>query len=125
MKWFNTIIIFSLVILIGSLIIVNKEIYITLSNSSNIDTITFRLNVNENEPIIAKIVRSTLPNREFGFDARLGIQKINVNCIELGINKEIEVFTLFKNYIDIEIVNDLNDENVILSRKSWFKLKFE
>jgi hypothetical protein len=117
--------VFIIVALFFALIFANKNINIAMTNSTDMDSISVSLKINNDEPIETKIGNSMLPMYDSNFAVKIGIQNLHVTCDELGIKKQIRVFTIFKTNMHFEFTTDLNNEYVILVTSSWFKLWYE
>lgn len=125
MKWIKFFLLGLIITFIISLVVVDRKINIAVTNSTNKDIIQVAMNVERNKPMKTKIGYSMFPMNFYNFDAKLGFQRILVNCTDLNISKEIKVFTLYKNNVDIEFTTDLDDKYIMIYRNSWFRLTFE
>jgi hypothetical protein len=50
----------------------------------------------------------------------LGFHNVKIKCKQLGIEKNIKVFTLLKNYINFEFIGNREEGYEIIERDSWF-----
>ncbi|HKL14941.1 MAG TPA: hypothetical protein VJ915_04860 [Balneolaceae bacterium] len=81
--------------------------------------------VNGNDPVHTKIGKSMLPWAFYDFKTPIGFRKIIIESEDLNISKEIEVFSLYRNYIDVEFSKGFNGDTTLIVRKSWSRLAYE
>ena len=55
------------------------------------------------------------PMKFYNFDAKLELQRILINCVDLGVSKEINLFTLCKNRMGIEFTKDLGNKYELIA----------
>ncbi len=125
MKWAKIILIAIIAIFIISLIVVDRKLNIAVTNTSDKEVIQVSLNVENNKPKKINTGYSMFPINFYDFDAKLGFQKILVNCPDLHITKEIKIFTLYRNNVDIEFTKGMDDKYILIDRNSWFRLTYE
>ena len=66
-----------------------------------------------------------LPWAFYDFKTPIGFRKIIIESEDLNISKEIEVFSLYRNYIDVEFSKGFNGDTTLIVRKSWSRLAYE
>lgn len=125
MKWIKILFITLIGLFIISLFVVDKKLDISVTNTTDKDSITVSLNINEKKPIKTKIGYSMFPKNFYNLESNFGFQRIRIDCSDLKISKEIKVFTVYNNHLDFEFTTDLDNNYILIDRKSWFKLTYE
>jgi hypothetical protein len=128
MKWIKFLLIAMILVFTISVILVDRKINIAVTNTTDKEIIKVSkvsLNVEKNKPMKADIGYSMFPMNFYNFNAKLGFQKILVNCPDLKISQEFKIFTIYKNNVDFEFTKDTDDNYILIDRNSWFRLTYE
>lgn len=113
------------IIFLFSLLITDRYISISLSNMTFDGLHDVSIVVNGNEPVHTKIGKSMLPWAFYDFNTPIGFRKIVIESDGLNISREIEVFSLYRNYLDVEFTRGFDGDTTLIVRKSWSRLVYE
>ena len=107
-----------------SLIFSKPDLYLALNNSTDKEFLYAYVELRNHKPTGYKVEKSMFPVEFHQYDTKVGFNRIMIDCPDLNISENIWIFTLYKNIVDIEFTTGLDDQPVILIRKSWFRLTY-
>jgi hypothetical protein len=107
-----------------SLILTDRYVSITLSNLVFDGLHDVTITVDHNEQVYTKIGKSMLPWGDYHFKTPIGFQNIIIESNDFDIRREIKIFSLYRNYLDVEFSRDSENEITVIVRKSWCRLLY-
>jgi hypothetical protein len=115
-----------LICLLVVLLVIKKDVKINYSNSIESKVLTVKLFLDGKAIENKEVVYSHFwPSESSYLKVGLGYHEVKIKCDELGLEKSVKVFSLYKNYIDFEFVGNTKDGFNIIARDSWFMLVYE
>ena len=115
-----------LICLLVMLLLTKKDVNINYTNSIDSKVLTVKLFLDGKQIENKEIAYSYFyPSKSSKINASLGYHNIKIQCDELNLEKNIKVFSLYKNYIDFEFNGNAEDGFNIIARDSWFALAYE
>ena len=98
-----------------------KDIYVSYQSSIQDKVLSIKLLIDDKEIENAEVWHSPFfPCKTSNFKRYLGFHNVKIKCKQLGIEKNIRVFTLYKNYINFEFIGNTEEGYEIIERDSWF-----
>lgn len=125
MKTYQKVLASFVILFLFSLLITDRYISISLSNMAYDGLHDVTIVVDDNEPIHTKIGKSMLPWAFYDFKTPIGFRKIIIESDDFDISKEIKIFSLYRNYIDVEFSRGFDGDTTLIVRKSWSRLAYE
>jgi hypothetical protein len=125
MKWIKISIISIILVFVISLLVFDRKINIAINNTTDKEVIKVKLDVEKNKPMNTEIGYSMFPMNSYDFEGKLGFQTIHINCPDLGLSKQIRIFTLYKNDVHFEFTTDTDGKYILIDRNSWFGLMYQ
>lgn len=113
------------IIFLFSLLITDRYVSISLSNRAYEGLHDVTIVVDNNEPVYTKIGKSVLPWAFYYFKTPIGFRKIVIESDDFDIRREIKVFSLYRNYLDVEFSRSFEGDTTLIVRKSWSRLVYE
>ena len=120
--------IISFLLIAGLLIylLIPKTIAVIYQNSIETKVLNVELFLDnkkiENKEVVYSFMLTTQTS---WLDVGLGYHTIKIKCDELKVEKNVKVFTLFRNYVDFEFIGDAKSGFDVIERDSWSPLSYE